>query len=139
MYLLLSIAAADLWGGLALVLERRGSGDFVLLTPRRIFGACLLLTFGTLIGASTRVLFYSSSEDVHLVLEAAAVLFIADVVSFKICVGAACVKRKGGSPRIDHESGTDLNRLQQGSQLWCAICDFSSSLQRLLLFFRASE
>lgn len=81
MYLLLSIAAADLWGGLALVLEGRGSGQFIWLSSRRMFGACLLITFGVLVGASTRVLFYSSFENVDWVLGAAAVLFIADVVS----------------------------------------------------------
>lgn len=80
MYLMLSIAAADLWGGLALVLEGRGSGNFILFSGRRCFGACLLITFGMLVGASTRVLFYSSLENVDWVLGAAAVLFIADVV-----------------------------------------------------------
>lgn len=81
MYLLLSIAAADLCGGWALILEGRGSDDFVWLTPRRIFGVFLLGTFFALVGASIRVLFYSSVENVELVLGAAAVLFIADVVS----------------------------------------------------------
>lgn len=79
MYLLLSIAAADLWGGLALCLEGGdlGGGWF---WRRKLFGVCLLGTFVTLIGASIRVLFYSSFENVDLVLGAAAVLFIADVV-----------------------------------------------------------
>lgn len=81
MYLLVSIVAADLWGGLALVLEGRGSSEgFTWLTARRVYGACLLTTFGALVGASTRVLFYSSFENVDWVLGAAAVLFIADVV-----------------------------------------------------------
>eukprot|EP00752_Nemacystus_decipiens_P003893 g3575.t1 len=80
MYLVLSIVAADLWGGLALVLEGRGPSDnFTWFTSRRLYGACLLTTFGALVGASTRVLFYSSFENVDWVLGAAAVLFIADV------------------------------------------------------------
>ncbi|CAM9740104.1 unnamed protein product [Pylaiella littoralis] len=79
MYLLLSIAAADLWSGIALVLEGRGSGNFVWFQPRRIFGVCLLITFGALLVASMRVLFSSSFENADLVLGAAAVLFIADI------------------------------------------------------------
>ena len=81
MYLLLSIAAADLCGGWALALEGRGSDDFVWFTRRRIFGFCLFGTFFLLVGASIRVLFYSSIENVELILGAAAVLFVADVVS----------------------------------------------------------
>lgn len=80
MYLLLSIAPADLWSGLALVWEGRGSGDFVWFTSRRVFGAFLLVTFGAMITASTRVLFYSSFENVDLVLGATSVLFISDIV-----------------------------------------------------------
>ena len=82
MYLLLSIAAADLWGGSALVLEKRGSRTSrPWFWWRKAFGLFLLGTFVTLIGASIRVLFYSSYENVELVIGAAAVLFIADVVS----------------------------------------------------------
>ncbi|CAN0359830.1 unnamed protein product [Ectocarpus sp. 12 AP-2014] len=80
MYLLLSIAVADLCGGCALVVEGRGSGDeFVWFTGRRLFGVFLVVTFLTLIGASVRVLFFSSEDNVNLVIGAAAVLFIADV------------------------------------------------------------
>ncbi|CAB1100999.1 unnamed protein product [Ectocarpus sp. CCAP 1310/34] len=80
MYLLLSIAVADLCGGSALVVEGRGSGDdFVWFTGRRLFGVFLVVTFLTLIGASVRVLFFSSQDNVTLVIGAAAVLFIADV------------------------------------------------------------
>ncbi|CAM9467011.1 unnamed protein product [Ectocarpus fasciculatus] len=64
---------------MALVLEGRGSGNFVWRSRRRFFGACLLVTFGSLVVASTRVLFYSSFENVDLLLSAAAVLFVADV------------------------------------------------------------
>lgn len=81
MYLLLSIAAADLCGGWALALEGRGSGDFAWFTRRRVFGVSLIVVFVLLVGASIRVLFYSSIENVELVLGAAAVLFVADVVS----------------------------------------------------------
>lgn len=81
MYLLLTIVAADLWGGCALCLEGLGSEDFAWCTRRRAFGACLLGTFVALIGASVRVLFYSSFENMELVIGAAAVLFIAHVVS----------------------------------------------------------
>ena len=80
MYLILSTAAADLWCGCALIVEGRGSG-FILFTQRRVFGVLLLTTFLMLVGASIRVLFYSAYEDVQLVIGAAAVLFIADVVS----------------------------------------------------------
>eukprot|EP00752_Nemacystus_decipiens_P002686 g2511.t1 len=78
MYLLLSIAAADLWAGCALCKEGRDSGahDY---WGRKLFGLCLVGTFLALIGASIRVLFYSSFENVELVIGAAAVLFIADV------------------------------------------------------------
>lgn len=80
MYLLLSIAAADLWAGCALCKEGRDSGGN-RFRGRKVFGVCLVGTFVTLIGASIRVLFYSSLENVELVIGAAAVLFIADVVS----------------------------------------------------------
>lgn len=79
MYLILSIAAADVWCGCALIAEGRDSG-FVLFTRRRLFGVLLLATFLALVGASIRVLFYSANEDVQLVIGAAAVLFITDVV-----------------------------------------------------------
>ena len=85
MYLLVSIAAADLCGGWALVLEGRGSDDFAWFTPRRVFGVSLIVVFVLLVGASIRVLFYSSIENVELVLGAAAVLFVADVVRV-VCV-----------------------------------------------------
>lgn len=83
MYLLLTIAAADLWGGCGLCLEGLGTRDgFMWFTRRRAFGAGLVVTFFTLFGASVKVLFYSSFENVELVMGSAAVLFIADVVSF---------------------------------------------------------
>ncbi|CAM9582635.1 unnamed protein product [Ectocarpus sp. 4 AP-2014] len=81
MYLLLTIVAADLWGGCALCLEGLGSADFAWCTRRRAFGVCLLGTFVVLIGASIRVLFYSSFENMELLIGAAAVLFIADVTA----------------------------------------------------------
>lgn len=81
MYLMLSIAAADLWGGFALVMERRDSGGG-WYWRRKVFGVFLLSTFVMLVAASTRVLFYSSFEDFEVVIGAAAVLFIADVVRF---------------------------------------------------------
>ena len=61
MYLILSIEAADVWNGAALIVEGRGPG-FVLFTRRRIFGVFLLATFCTLLGASIRELFYSSKK-----------------------------------------------------------------------------
>lgn len=83
MYLILSMGAADVWSSCALIVEGRGPA-FVLLTRRRLFGVFLLATFSALIGASIRVLFFSSGHNVQLVIGAAAVLFIADVVSFGI-------------------------------------------------------
>lgn len=79
MYLAMSIAAADLWGGVALVVEGHDSGG-IWFVRRKVFGVFLLCTFLLLTSASTRVLFYSSFEDVEVVIGAAAVLFIADVV-----------------------------------------------------------
>lgn len=81
MYLMLSMAAADLWGGVALVLESHDSGGG-WYWRRKVFGVFLLSTFIMLVAASTRVLFYSSFEDFEVVIGAAAVLFIADVVRF---------------------------------------------------------
>ena len=81
MYLLLSIAAADLCGSCALIFEGWYLDNFVWFTWKRVFGAFMLGTFFLLVGASIRVLFYTSVENVELVLGAAAVLFIADVVS----------------------------------------------------------
>lgn len=84
MYLMLSIAAADLWGCVALIFEGRSSDPlvegFIWFTRRRLFGFALLATFLTLVGASIRVLFYSAFENVELVVGAATVLFVADVV-----------------------------------------------------------
>lgn len=85
MYLLLSIAAVDLWAGCALLKEGGCSGG-TWFWERKAFGACLLATFIALIGASIRVLFYSSFENADLVIGAAAVLFIADVVSLSTAV-----------------------------------------------------
>lgn len=91
MYLLLSIAAADLFGSVVLLGETRtstGSGGGwrgVLCgqwVQRKFFGAVLLASFLLLILSSASVLFYTSVEDVALVIGAASVLFIADVVSF---------------------------------------------------------
>jgi len=91
MYLMTSIAAADLGAGIALLSEvsteittsesgfqGRNRWRWV---QRKMFGLTLLLSFVLLATASIRVLFYSSLEDVDLVVGAAAVLFIADVVS----------------------------------------------------------
>ena len=87
MFLLLFIAAADLWAGVALCIEGRGSGGG-WFWQRKAFGVLLLGTFVALVGSSVRVLFYSSFENFELVIGAAAVLFIADVVSIKqrLCV-----------------------------------------------------
>lgn len=86
MYLLLSIAVADLWGGCGLCFEGLGTREgFVWFTGRRAFGVGLVVTFATLIGASVRVLFSSSFESVELVIGAAAILFVADVVSYPGC------------------------------------------------------
>lgn len=91
MYLLLSIAATDLWACLALIFEGRSpysaagrpGAAFVWMTRRRAFGFALLGTFLTLVGASIRVLFQLSFENVDVVIGAATVLFVADVVRDK--------------------------------------------------------
>lgn len=83
MFLLLSIAAADLWASFALCLEGRGSRGMLWFVGRKVFGGCLMCTFYWLIAASIQVLFYSSFENAEMVLGAAAVLFIADVVCMR--------------------------------------------------------
>lgn len=61
---------------------------------RRIFGFALLATFLTLVGASIRVLFQLSFENVEVVIGAATVLFVADVVSGKKLSGQqGCITR----------------------------------------------
>lgn len=89
MYLMMSIAAADLGAGIALLFEARtktAKTEIVQLmniwrwVQRKMFGLMLLLSFVLLATASVRVLFRSSLEDVDVVVGAAAVLFIADVV-----------------------------------------------------------
>lgn len=80
-YLMLSIAAADLCGGWALVMEAEPPSRRAWFKARKAFGIGLLLTFSMMVVASTRVLFYSSFENMEVVIGAATVLFIADVVS----------------------------------------------------------
>ena len=89
MFLLLFIAAADLWAGFALWMEGRDSGGSWFV-QRKFFGVFLLGTFAALIGSSVRVLFYSSFENFELVIGAAAVLFIADVVSITRFLSHTC-------------------------------------------------
>lgn len=70
----------------------------------------LLGTFITLLGASIRVLFYSSFENADLVIGAAAVLFIADVVSSS--------SRTGGIPETwcaPHRPHRDHSCMQRTS------------------------
>ena len=124
MYLLVSIVAADLWGGLALVLEGRGSSEgFTWLTARRVYGACLLTTFGALVGASTRVLFYSSFENVDWVLGAAAVLFIADVVRGGVERSSVSVPERlllGKTDSRIREAGACVRRILSILLLYCS-------------------
>jgi len=85
MYLLLSIAAADLWGCCTLLWEARRSDPADPLNDwyewRKAFGVFMLVTFLALVWASIRVLFYSAYESVEWVIGAAAVLFITEGVS----------------------------------------------------------
>lgn len=81
MYLMTSIAAADLSAGIALLSEARSEMATSRWVQRKMFGLVLLTSFILLAAASIKVLFYSSSEDVDLVVGAATVLFITDVVS----------------------------------------------------------
>ena len=81
MYLLLSVAAADLLGGSALASERPGSRTPTWFWWRKPLGLGLLGTFVTLIGASVRALLYSSHESLGLVIGAAVLLLILDAVS----------------------------------------------------------
>lgn len=77
MYLMLSIVAADLWGAVALLVEK----PHFWCGQRKLFGLFLLVSFCLLMISSTRVLLFTSLDDEELVIGAAAVLFIADVVS----------------------------------------------------------
>lgn len=85
-YLMITISAADLWVAVALLLESRVERFW----QRKAFGAALLVSFAGLMISWTSVL-YSSLEDVSLLIGAAAVLFIDDVVSATVpstCVDA---------------------------------------------------
>ena len=95
MYLMTSFAAMDLSAGIALLIEgrtihsvhQRGANasvqemNGVRWLQRKVVGLTLVSSFGLLAAASITVLVKTSSEDVDLVIGAAAVLFIADVVS----------------------------------------------------------
>jgi len=81
MYLMTSIAAADLGAGIALISEARMDMAAKRWVQRKMFVLMLLASFILLAAASIKVLFKTSSEDVDLVVGAATVLFIADVVS----------------------------------------------------------
>ena len=71
MYLNISIASPDLWASFALITANRGC---------RAFGIALLTSFVMLFVSSTRLLFSTSGNNVDLIIGAAAVLFIADMV-----------------------------------------------------------
>ena len=81
MYLMTSITAADLGAGIALISESRMNMAAKRWVQRKMFGFMMLVSFVLLAAASIMVLFKTSSEDVDLVVGAATVLFIADVVS----------------------------------------------------------
>lgn len=93
MFLLVSIAGADLLVPIELLCR-----DWER-TPhwwkRRFFGVAMLFNFGLLVYSSMLVLFFSSDGNVELVVGAAAVLFIADIVSFLVfpghCVVSGCI------------------------------------------------
>ena len=63
-YLILSIAAADVWRGCTLIVEGPRSG-LILFTRRSVVGVLLLAPLLTLVGASIWLLFYSAREDVQ--------------------------------------------------------------------------
>ena len=110
MYLMTSIAAVDLTAGIALLIERRtirsvrqrGANESVQemngvrWLQRKVVGLTLISSFGLLAAASITVLFKSSFEDVDLVVGAAAVLFIADVVSAKCFLWRSSADRLSG-------------------------------------------
>ena len=112
MYLMASIAAVDLTAGIALLIERRTISSVrqrganvsvqemngVRWLQRKVVGLTLISSFGLLAAASITVLFKSSFEDVDLVVGAAAVLFIADVVSDKCFLWRSSADRLSGLP-----------------------------------------
>lgn len=106
MFLLLSFAGADLYASAVLLSERRdGPGirrnrlffkgrrsrrSYWAWVQRKLFGVCLLGSFVLLVVASTSVLLYSSFDDVGVVIGAAAVLFVADVVRTQAFLCVSC-------------------------------------------------
>lgn len=88
MFLLISIAGADLLVGVKLVFRDCGINPHWL--KRKLFGSVMLVNYGLLVYASMLVLFFSSDGNVELVVGAAAVLFIADIVSMPCVSGPKC-------------------------------------------------
>ena len=73
MYLLVASTTPDLRAGFSLLVD----GTRV---DHRVFGTCLLIVYALMIGAAMKVLFSSANDDTSMVVNAVAVLFIADVV-----------------------------------------------------------
>ena len=83
MYLNISIASPDLWASFAMIKANRGC---------RAFGFALLASFLMMFASSTKVLFYTSGGNADLIIGAAAILFIADMVrTLSILVCQRCV------------------------------------------------
>lgn len=81
MFLVLSIAGADLLVAVGLLCSHREEPKNWRWRMRKVFGSIMLLNFGLLVADSVLVLFHASVENIDLIVGAAAVLFIADVVS----------------------------------------------------------
>lgn len=85
MYLLVASTIPDLRAGFSLLVDGSRVGH-------RVFGACLLTVYALMIAAAMKVLFSSANDDASMVMNAVAVLFIADLVSGKTSkILAECV------------------------------------------------
>ena len=74
MYLLVASTTPDLRAGFSLLVDG-------VRVDHRLFGASLLTVHAFMLGAAMKVLFSSANDDTSVVMNAVAVLFIADLVS----------------------------------------------------------
>lgn len=75
MYLLVASTTSDLRAGFALLVDGTRVGH-------RVFGAGVLTVYALMLGAAMKVLFLSANDDTSVVMNAVAVLFTADLVSW---------------------------------------------------------
>ena len=104
MYLMVSIAAPDVRAGYVLLFWGKS-------VAHRIFGATLLCSFTLLTVASMKVMFADATDNAELVVDAAVILFVTEMVSIPdSCAGAFSV-----SVRFDAPHRTQSNYTLQGA------------------------